>query len=123
MDTYILIDGVPVPEPDLRKWGEWMQATDLRVDFTPIAYGEDGDTSIYVSTVFLGLDQNIRWEGGMDDGLDARVPPVILFETMIMGGPSECQRWQYATIQGARKGHNRAVIAARRSLRTLQRER
>jgi len=64
---YILVNRVPVPCPDLMKWGRFMQDADRYVAETMI----DG---IRVSTVFLGLDHN--WGGD----------PPVLFETMIFGG-------------------------------------
>ena len=67
---YILIDGNPVPEPDLMKWGEWFEhSRDERiVEKTTLPDGSR------VSTVFIGLDHNYSEEG-----------PPILFETMVFG--------------------------------------
>ncbi len=64
---YILVDRMPVPEPDLLKWGRWLESADRRV-------GETIVEGVRVSTVFLGLDHG--WGEG----------PPILFETMIFGG-------------------------------------
>lgn len=61
MKTYILVDKVPVEEPDLRKWGEWMVGTGPVVARTE-----------QVSTLFLGMDAN-----GTGD----------MFETLILTGP------------------------------------
>lgn len=68
-DKYILNDkGEPVPEPDLRKWAEWFEAScrpfKRRVKREKVGPYE-------VSTVFLGLNHN--WGKG----------PPILWETMV----------------------------------------
>ena len=80
----------PKKEPDLFKWGEWMQTAD-RV----VAKTRDGD--VEVSTVFLGLDHN--WGGGAP----------ILFETMIFGGEHDGWQDRYSTWQEAEHGHIAAV--------------
>lgn len=67
-DKYILNEeGNPVPEPDLMKWGAWMQNHARMVKRETI-----GDSE--VSTVFLGLDHAFGGE----------VP--VLWETMVFGG-------------------------------------
>lgn len=66
--TYILDEtGKPIAEPDLDKWGEWMQTPARIVAKDRIADSE-------VSTVFLGMDH--AWGGG----------PPVLWETMVFGG-------------------------------------
>lgn len=87
IDKYILVDGKPVPEPDLYKWGAWLQTADRKIDRTE----KDGIT---VSTVFLGLDHN--WEPGGKP---------ILFETMVFGGEHDQDMAHYSTIEEARAGH------------------
>jgi hypothetical protein len=93
-DKYILEGHEPVPEPDLMKWGRWMETAERHVAFTNL----DG---VRVSTVFLGLDHNFM-EGG----------PPLLFETMIFEGPHDqyqtrCSTWAQAVIM-----HQRAVSKA-----------
>lgn len=67
-DKYVLDqNGNPRPEPDLYKWGRWMQNADDRV----VKLEEVGTYSI--STVFLGLDHSF---GG---------PTPVLWETMVFG--------------------------------------
>lgn len=64
-DKYILDDsGNPVAEPDLTKWGKWLQNAKRHV-----AYEKIGD--VRISTVFLGSDHN--WGDG----------PPVLWETMV----------------------------------------
>ncbi len=65
-DKFILDEnGEPKPEPDLYKWGTWMQRPGIRV----VKQEKVGETK--VSTVFLGLNHN--YEEG----------PPVLWETMI----------------------------------------
>lgn len=101
MLNYILVDGEPVPEPDILKWGRWFEGDTRRIANTK---GE-GYT---ISTVFLGLDHNFSGEG-----------PPILFETMVFknkdwdgdgkdGLPDEdCAR--YCTKKEAEAGHTAMV--------------
>jgi hypothetical protein len=89
---YIIKDGIPVPESDVSKWGEWMGHFE---ENCRIARTEWGDVA--VSTVFLGIDHN--WFG--------RTP--ILFETMIFGGEHDQYQERYETIDDALRGHERAV--------------
>jgi len=91
---YILdVNGDPVEEPDLRKWGRWFEVTENRVVAREIV----GNAN--VSTVFLGLDH--AFDGGIP----------ILFETMIFGGEHNEYQERYATRAGAIDGHNRVVAA------------
>lgn len=69
LGTYILKDGIAVPEPDMKKWGEFAsKIEDRRVALTEIHH-------CTVSTVFLGLDHNFY--GG-------EYP--VLYETMVFMG-------------------------------------
>src|SRR5439155_18615507 len=69
-EKYILNEaGNPVAEPDLQKWGEWLQTSPAR------HVGDDTIGPSRVSTVFLGLDHQFG-EG-----------QPILWETMVFGGP------------------------------------
>jgi len=65
MDRYILIDKIPVPEPDLLKWAQWFETADRCVAETTVL------EKYWVSTVFLGMDHNFF------------AGPPKLFETMI----------------------------------------
>jgi hypothetical protein len=93
-ERYILDDdGNPVPEPDLYRWGEWMQ--DARGDRRRVARDEIGDA--VVSTVFLGLDHSF-----------GSGPPLI-YETMIFSGKHNDYQERYSTRDEALAGHYRAV--------------
>lgn len=88
---YVLRNGVPVPEPDLMKWAEWMEQPSRRV------LRQDARDGVLVSTVFLGLDYNFA--GG----------PPLLYETMVFreGRGDECER--YHTREEALAGHERML--------------
>lgn len=91
MKNYILVDKVPVEEPDVIKWAQWYEKTDRRVYFTILPTGEN------ISTVFLGLDHS--WNGKKH-----------LFETMIFSDNEHdgyCER--YSTYEQALEGHQRAI--------------
>ena len=96
MLQYVLDDGGnPIPEPDLRKWGTWMQTADRRIALTKL------NDNIKVSTVFLGLDHNFDDEG-----------PPILYETMIFDGNRDQYTKRYPTKEEALEGHAKAVVLA-----------
>lgn len=86
-DKYILVDGEPVLEPNLYKWGEWLETSDRRIARTVI------DASTFVSTVFLGLDH--QYGHG----------PPLLFETMVFtdGKGGACRRC--STLREAQLQH------------------
>lgn len=94
---YILVDRIPVAEPHLLKWGQWMQSADRRVAETMVE-------GVRVSTVFLGLDHG--WGG--------KGPPVI-FETMIFGGEhNQDYQTRCCTWDEAEKMHVAGVKAAKK---------
>lgn len=86
--------GDAVAEPDLMKWGAWMETAERHLALDKLPNGAK------VSTVFLGLDHSF------DEG----VP--ILWETMIFGGQHDQEQWRYATRDEALKGHKKAVELA-----------
>ena len=90
---YILTDGRPTPEPDLQKWGSWMEDQESR----KVAYTVIDEVSI--STVFLGLDYNFG-EG-----------EPILYETMTFGGVHNGEIVRYHTKEEALKGHESLVAS------------
>jgi hypothetical protein len=92
MSKYILKDGVPVPEPDIYKWGAWMEDFE---EHCRVAWAEIGE--VKVSTVFLGLDHNYFGS------------PPILFETMIFNGEHDQYQERYYTLEEAMQGHEHAV--------------
>lgn len=95
---YILAGKVPT-QVDLMTWARWFENIDnRRIDYTDI------NDTIYVSTVFLGLDHNFGNSG---------VP--VLFETMIFGGAHNNELWRCAFYNQALKQHAIAVKLARKS--------
>ena len=90
MEHYILEDQEIVLETDFIKWARWFESADRRVAKTTLQDCE-------ISTVFLGLDH--QWRDG----------PPLLFETMIFGGESDREHWQYPTWDDAMAGHRRIV--------------
>lgn len=61
----------------------------------------DVTDQVHVSTVWLGMDHN--WGG---------VGPLVIFETLIFGGPLDQEMWRYSTEEQARAGHEEAVKQA-----------
>lgn len=97
LETYILLDGVPVPEPDIFAWGKWMETFGNR----RVALWEY--SGIQVSTVFLGIDHNFHNDGDP-----------VLFETMVFGGGSDQAQARYTDLQSAIEGHNHIVQEVRK---------
>lgn len=96
-DKYILVDNKPVPEPDLMKWGQWMQTGDRIVKQDKLPDGT------FVSTVFLGLDHSFSPDG-----------PPLLYETMIFRDDEDDQeQWRYSTLEEAKAGHLHALEVAK----------
>lgn len=95
MDNYILDeDGKVKVEPDLEKWGKWIEKADRTLLKTTV--GE-----YQISTVFLGIDHRFGGPGAP-----------ILWETMIFGPEdSEHADYQrrYTTKATALKGHSETV--------------
>jgi hypothetical protein len=58
---------------------------------------QTGNDSIWVSTVFLGINHNFGF------GKDTRP---ILFETMVFGGKMDDYQYRYYTYDEALAGHN-----------------
>lgn len=84
---YILDGHTPVEEPDLYKWGRWLEKRGARrVEETMI-------DKVRVSTVFLGLDHSFGADG-----------PPLLFETMSFGKrpfdqeQTRCSTWDEAVL-------------------------
>jgi len=94
MMKYILQGKTPVKEPDLYKWGAFMQSTEKIIKQTALP----GDAT--VSTVFLGIDHGFSSVFGGNP---------ILFETMIFGGEHDGYQERYSTYEEAEAGHQRAV--------------
>lgn len=96
---YVLDGHTPVPEPDLFKWGRWLE--EARAE-RRVARDQIGEAE--VSTVFLALDH--AWTGD--------VP--ILFETMVFGGERDGDQARYSTWDEAEAGHRRIVDELRSAL-------
>jgi hypothetical protein len=96
----------PVPVKDLFLWAAWFEEDETRIvkQDTVTELGElvSPFKSVFVSTVFLGLDHNFMEKG-----------PPILFETMVFGGPFNHTMWRYATWDEAVKGHEQLVKMVR----------
>ena len=98
--NYILVDGEPVPESDILKWGRWFEDADRVIARLKVAEG------VEVSTVFLGLDHSFGEDG-----------PPLLYETMVFGGKLDQELERYATLEEAQHGHDRMVTRVKRSTR------
>lgn len=94
---YILQGHTPVEVADLLTWAYWMETANRHVAKTDIAH-------VYISTVFLGLDQ------GNGNGNP------VLFETMIFGGPLDGMQLRYHTWEEAEIGHQETVERVHESL-------
>lgn len=107
--NYILEDGQPKLEPDIRKWGAWFEDADRHIGKT------EGENYV-VSTVFLGLDHSFA------DG------PPLLFETMVFRrggwdgtsdeGMIEQDMARYSTLEEATAGHEAMVAKWDKALST-----
>ena len=97
-DKYILDGKTVVPEPNLKKWGEWVQSNskNRRVK-------NDEINGVRVSTVFLGLDHS---HGG---------GPPLLFETMVFNGPLDQKQERCSTWGEAEKMHEVMCQRVRRA--------
>ena len=94
--NYILDElGNPVLEPDVIKWAQWFdkRTGDDPVDDTTWRVGADHIGSTFVSTVFLGLDQNFA--GGLP----------VLWETLVRGGQLDQEGERYNSRDEAKQGH------------------
>lgn len=94
---YILDGHRVVPEPDLYKWGAWLEKADRKVARTELPDGS------VVSTVFLGLDYSFT----------AKSKRKFLFETMVFGGLHDEYQARCGTWLQAEKMHKRVVKIAK----------
>jgi hypothetical protein len=90
MNHYVIVNGKPVREEDIRKWAEWFETADRQVARETI-----GDSEI--STVFLGLDHAFRGEAPK------------LYETLVFGGKLDQEMQRYTTPEQAAAGHKEMV--------------
>ena len=90
-DLYIMDENHNViPEPDIRKWGEWMEKN----HFNRQIKREELLPGVVVSTVFLGMDHSFP----------AGKPP-ILFESMVFGGDADQYQRRCSTYEEALQMH------------------
>jgi len=86
-DKYILDDtGNSKPEPDLMTWATFMEKGNRTVAVDHLGCAR-------VSTVFLGLDH------AFGKG------PLVLWETMVFGGPLDGEQERYSSREAAIAGH------------------
>ena len=88
-------DNNPIPCSSVVDYEQWFLKHGTSVAQTK--FKDTKNISIYVSTVFLGLDHSHN----------STVP--ILWETMVFGGPFDQQSVQYSSFKDALKGHNIVV--------------
>ena len=107
---YMLVDGEPRSTEDVIEWGRWYEtsADARRVAATTLIADDSGNARVWVSTVFLGLDQNNFVDG-----------PAILWETMVFGVPLYEEHRRYASRDEAETGHAEVVGECRRLLRNM----
>lgn len=67
--------------------------------------------TIWVSTIFLGIDHNHGTEG-----------EPLLFETMAFDDDEAIGQWRYSTYADAEEGHERACTALRAQLAKVESE-
>jgi hypothetical protein len=91
-DKYILDGHTPVPCDDFLRWARFFaDVAGRRVALTVTP------TGVEVSTLFLGVQHHGR---------------LVLFETMILGGPLDGYQQRYSTWEEAEAGHAAAVQRA-----------
>jgi len=92
MKRYILDEnGAPVIEPDLMKWGQWMERGIRRV-------AQETILESTVSTVFIGTDH----------GYGESTP--ILWETMVFGGPLDQEQTRCAGSRADAEAMHREMV-------------
>lgn len=95
LERYFILDDENRPKPaDLMTWGRWFENNNRVVDFTQIT------STVYVSTVFLGIDHRHFGHGP---------GPPILFETMVFDGDNSTECHRYVSWDDAVTGHRATV--------------
>lgn len=102
---YILQDGKPVPEWDMRVSDAFLGNVADRIVEQTTLLAPDG-AEVFISTVFMGYDAG-----------HGRGKPV-LWETMIFWEDHELDRWQhrYTSEEEARWGHQEALDLVKKAL-------
>ena len=102
---YILDEHGEPKAVDLVTWAYWFEAsTNNRTRVIAQDKDESGETTVMVSTVFLGLDHN--WGDG----------PPILWETLVLGGDLDGEMTRYSSRDDAMRGHQDMCAKVRASL-------
>lgn len=100
---YILNPDKTVKPVDLHGWARWIEQDDMR---HVVAHTMLNNEEIFVSTIFIGFDQNTSLVGG----------PPILFETMVFGGKHDKMQERCRTWKEAVKQHNRILALVKETL-------
>lgn len=87
----------------LQRWAELRQSDPAYCVVAQTAVAE----GVRVSTIWLGIDHSF----GLGEGL-------LIFETMVFGGPLDHEQWRYATEAQAWEGHAVMVGRVRAALST-----
>ena len=98
---YVLQDGEPVAEANIRAWAQWFETTALTERVVKKTRVQVAADLVEVSTVFLGMDYNFGGDG-----------PPVLWETCIFGGPLDREIWRYRSREDAETGHMAVVKMA-----------
>jgi hypothetical protein len=97
---YVLDEnGEPMPERDLLTWARWLE-TGIRI--VERSYVDD----LLISTVFLGLDQDLLALYGEVDPLTYRP---LLWETIVFCGGEVLDQARYRSKEDAIAGHGAMV--------------
>jgi hypothetical protein len=101
---YILDERGEPKVVDFETWARWFEASRTnRSRIIAQDKDESGETTVMVSTVFLGLDHNYGGKG-----------PPILWETLVFGGVLDGEMERYSSREAALRGHQElcAKVAA-----------
>lgn len=104
-EHYVLdADGNPQPEHDRTRWREWFETADRILK-------QDWIGSVWVSTVFLGIDHN--W---------FEIPP-LLWESMAVSDGEVLEQDRYSTRPEALAGHEAMAARVRKMQERMIEER
>ncbi len=99
MGEHYILKGHEAVPTDLMTWARWFEKGDRIV-------AKDTVGEVRVSTVFLGLDHSFG------------TGPLLLFETMIFGGPLDGDMDRYTTWEQAEAGHAAMLAKVKHSPNT-----
>lgn len=95
MRNYILINDVPVLEPDFYQWSAWFKTADRGVARTSLIDGS------VVCSIFLGMDASFA----------QMAPTPLLYETRVFGGDKDGVKLYSVSQATAVKLHKKLVKA------------